>query len=295
MHLLYFNSKEMNLPKTTYLKYLLIAIGLIILMPGSSQAGGAGGFPVRPKRLLLSPSFSYFYANKGWDSLRHKTPFADGGHFQSLGVSLYAEYGLSRRLTLVALLPYVRNTYEDNTAKTVASGFTDLEVGLRYYLANINYIYYFTIQGTFVQPLYTDLSLGYKQQGAEIKLAFAGSGKVLGKNYYFTVENGVRQYFGSQGPIQDRYNGSFGLTLDRKFKHQISASISGFYSASSFTRFSPIQATNKNFAFNQASLTYGYTFSRRFSVFLSGGHFINGRNTGDGTTASASFLFKPFR
>jgi hypothetical protein len=250
---------------------------------------------VRPKRLLLSPSFSYFYANKGWDSLRHKTPFADGGKFQSLGFSLYAEYGLSRKLTLVALLPYVRNTYEDNTAKTVSSGLTDLEVGLRYYLANINYIYYFTIQGTYVQPLYNDLSLGYKQQGAEIKLAFAGSGKVLGKNYYFTLENGVRQYFGSEGPIQDRYSGSFGLTLDRKFKNQVSVSVSGFYSASSFTKFSPIQATNKNFAFNQASLTYGHTFSRRFSVFLSGGHFINGRNTGDGTTASASFLFKPFR
>jgi hypothetical protein len=196
---------------------------------------------------------------------------------------------------LVALLPYVRNTYEDNNAKTVSSGLTDLEVGLRYYVANINYIYYFTVQGTFVQPLYTDMSLGYKQQGAEIKLAFAGSGKVLGKNYYFTVENGVRQYFGSQGPLQDRYTGTFGLTLDRKFKHQLSLSVGGFYSSSNFTRFSPIQATNKNFAFNQASLTYGYTFSRRFSVFLSGGHFINGRNTGDGTTASASFLFKPFR
>ncbi|QHS55552.1 hypothetical protein GWR56_08355 [Mucilaginibacter sp. 14171R-50] len=281
----------MNLPKT-HLKYLLIAIGIMMLAPNSSHAGG---FPVRPKRLLLSPSFSYFYADRGWDSLRRKTLFPEGGQFESLGFSLYAEYGLSRRFTLVALLPYVKNTYEDNTAKTVTMGFTDLEVGLRYYLANINYIYYFTIQGTFVQPLYTDPGLGYNQQGAEIKLAFAGSGKVLGKNYYFTLENGVRQYFGPEGPIQDRYTGSFGLTLDRRFRHQVSVSLGGFYSASSFTRFSPIQSTNKNFAFNQASFTYGYTFSRRFSVFLSAGHFINGRNTGDGTTASASFLFKPFR
>lgn len=264
----------------------------MMLAPNTSHAGG---FPVRPKRLLLSPSFSYFYADRGWDSLRRKTLFPEGGQFESLGFSLYAEYGLSRRFTLVALLPYVKNTYEDNTAKTVTMGFTDLEVGLRYYLANINYIYYFTIQGTFVQPLYTDPGLGYNQQGAEIKLAFAGSGKVLGKNYYFTLENGVRQYFGPEGPIQDRYTGSFGLTLDRRFRHQVSVSLGGFYSASSFTRFSPIQSTNKNFAFNQASFTYGYTFSRRFSIFLSAGHFINGRNTGDGTTASASFLFKPFR
>jgi len=281
----------MNLPKT-YLKYLLIGLSFILLAPGSSHAGG---FPVRPKRLLLSPSFSYFYADRAWDSLRRKKLFDNGGRFQSVGISLYAEYGLSRRFTMVALLPYVKNTYEDNNAKTVSRGFTDLEVGLRYYLANINYIYYFTVQGTYVQPLYSDLSLGYKQQGAEIKFAFAGSGKVLGKNYYFTAENGVRQYFGPDGPIQDRYNATFGLTLDRKFRHQVSASFSGFYSSSNFTRFSPIQAVNKNFAFNQVSLTYGYTFSKRFSVFLSGGHFINGRNTGDGATSNVSLLFKPFR
>ena len=276
----------------TYLKYLLIAISFMMLAPNS---GHAGGFPVRPKRLLLSPSFSYFYADRSWDSLRRKNQFANGGQFQSLGFSLYAEYGLSRRFTLIGLLPYVRNTYEDTNSKTVSSGLTDLEVGVRYYLANINYTYYFTIQGTYVTPLYTNPSLGYREQGAELKLAFAGSGKVLGKNCYFTLENGVRQYFGSEGPIQDRYNGSFGLTLDRKFRHQVSVSVGGFYSASSFTKFSPIQATNKNFAFNQASLTYGYTFNRRFSTFLTGGHFINGRNTGDGTTASIAFLYKPFR
>jgi hypothetical protein len=159
---------------------------------------------------LLSPSFSYFYANKGWDSLRHKTPFADGGKFQSLGFSLYAEYGLSRRLTLVGLLPYVRNTYEDNNCQNgklgpnrSGSGFTLLPGQHQLHLLLYHTGYLCTAR------LYTDLSLGYKQQGAEIKLAFAGSGKVLGKNYYFTLENGVRQYFGSEGPIQDRYNGSF--------------------------------------------------------------------------------------
>ncbi|RFZ91949.1 hypothetical protein D0C36_10900 [Mucilaginibacter conchicola] len=281
----------MTIPKTQ-LRIFLIAISLFTLAYNSSFAGG---FPVRPKRLLLSPSVSYFYANSGWDSLRHKNPFPNGGEFQSIGFSLYAEYGISRRLTAVALLPYVRNTYEDSQARTTSSGLTDLELGLRYYVANINYIYYFTVQGTYITPLYNDLGLGYREQGAEIKLAFAGSGKVFGKNYYFTLENGVRQYFGPDGPTQDRYTGTFGLTLDRRFHHQLSVSLGGFYSSSKFTQFSPIQAVNKNFAFNQASLTYGYTANKRLSFFATGGHFINGRNTGNGTTASFSVLIKPFR
>ena len=151
------------------------------------------------------------------------------------------------------------------------------------------------VQGTIITPLYVNNpALGYGLTGAELKLSFAGSGHMLGTNYYFTLENGFRQYFGSTGPFQDRYTGTFGLNLDRQYKNQVSVSLGGFYSTSNFTKFSPIQAVNKNFAFNQVSLSYGHSFSREFSIFLTGGKFINGRNTGDGTTASVSLVLKPF-
>ncbi len=253
-----------------------------------------GGFPVRPHSLLLSPSVSYFYANKGWDSLRQKTPFPMNGRFSSLTYSLYAEYGISRRFTFVALLPYVTNTFQQTNYRSTTMGLADLETGIRYYLANINYIYYFMVQGTVITPMYTNPTLGYGLTGAEIKLSFAGSGHLFGQNYYFTLENGVRQYFGSTGPEQDRYNGTFGITLDSKFKNQLSVSLGGFYSTSSFTKFVINPAVNKNFAFNQVSLSYGHSFTRRFSVFLTGGTFINGRNTGDGSSVSASLILKPF-
>lgn len=279
----------------TYFKYLLIAAVFFI---SSQNKSYAGGFPVRPGSLLLSPSVNYFFAKKGWDSLRRLTPFADGGQFKSISYSLYAEYGISKRLTFVALLPYVMNNYHTNTGfNSQTNGLTDLETGFRYYIANIDYIYYFTVQGTFIMPLYSNTpSLGYGEKGGEVKFSFGGSGKVIGKNYYFTVENGLRQYFGTEGPFQDRYTATFGLTLDRRFKHQISASIGGFYSTSSFSKgFDPTKlASNKNFAFNQVSLSYGYSFTRRLALFLSAGKFINGRNTGDGSSASASIIVRPF-
>jgi hypothetical protein len=272
------------------LRYLLIT-GLLFITVNSSYAGG---FPVRPGSLLISPSVNYFFANKNWDSLRRKSPFALNGRFTSISFSMYAEYGISRRFTFVATLPYVINNYTQSNYKSLTYGVTDLETGIRYYLANINYIYYFSVQATAITPLYTDPNLGYEEMGGEIKASFAGSGHLFGKNYYFTLENAVRQYFGSTGPGQDRYNGTFGITLDRKFKQQVSISAGGFYSTSSFTKFSPNQATNKNFAFNQASLSYGYSFSKKFSVFLSAGTFIDGRNTGDGSSCSASFILRPF-
>lgn len=267
-----------------------------ILLYVMQQKSYAGGFPIRPKSLLLSPSVNYFFAKKGWDTLRNVKPFANEGKFNSVTFSLYSEYGISRRFSLVAVLPYAMNSYKDNAGYSQTSqGLTDLEVGIKYYAANINYIYYFCIQGTYIAPLYNNLSLGYGSQGAELKLSFAGSGKLWSKNYYFTVENGVRQYFGGEGPIQDRYSGTFGITLDRKFKHQVSASAGGFYSTSSLgTAFNAKQiGTNKNFAFNQASLSYGYSFAKQFSVFLTAGTFLSGRNTGNGSSAAIAFIIKP--
>jgi hypothetical protein len=60
MHLHYFNSEEMNLPKTTHLKYLLIAIGLVMLMPGVSQCRRRGRFPGAAKKAVAIPVFQLF-------------------------------------------------------------------------------------------------------------------------------------------------------------------------------------------------------------------------------------------
>lgn len=271
---------------------------MVVLCITIQSKSYGGAFPVRPGSWLLSPSINYFFANKGWDSLRRLSPFANGGEFRSISYSLYTEYGISRRFTLVAQLPFVTNHYSDTTGyNSQTNGFTDMEVSIRYYAFNINYIYYCSIQGTFIQPLYTNnINLGYGQEGAEVKVSFGGSGHLLSKNYYFTVENGVRQYFGSSAALQDRYTGTFGLTLDRRFKQQISVTLGGFYSTSSLSgSYDPAHiASNKNFAFNQMSLSYGYSITRKFSIFVSAGKFINGRNTGDGSNVSASLILRPF-
>ena len=258
----------------------------------------AGGFPVRPGRLILSPSVSYFFANKQWDSTGVKKPFANNGKFTSISISLYAEYGISRRFAAVALVPYVINEFKQTGYDQKYSGLTDAETGIKYYLANINYIYYFSLQGTAITPMYRNPTnggplLGYGEEGAELKLSFAGSGNLFDRSYYFNVDNAVRQYFGGDGPIQYRYNATFGITLDRKFKEQISASFGGFYSVSNFKQFNDLNPTlTRDFRFNQVSISYGHAFSHELSLFLTWGQFITGRNTGDGTSASLAFVYR---
>ncbi|HAL81188.1 MAG TPA: hypothetical protein DCO83_02275 [Mucilaginibacter sp.] len=274
-------------------KYLFRVLFLTVILFTTFQnlSYADGGFPVRPGRLLISPSVSYFFANSEWDSTGVKKPFPNGGKFSSIGVTLYTEYGISRRFAFVATLPYVYNNYSLATAPS--SGLTDLETGIRYYLANINFVYYFSLQGTAITPLYTNnASLGYGEEGAELKLAFSGSGHLFGESSYFNLADGVRQYFGTDGPIQNRFNGTFGLSLDKKFMNQISVTLSGINSFSNNKSFSPIPQTDKDFSFLQASIGYGHSFSHEVSLFLSGGQFLTGRNTGVGTTASLAFIYR---
>src|SRR3569623_2538379 len=101
------------------IKYLIAVAGLFISL---QQKSYADGFPLRPRRLLLSPSVSYFFAYKGWDSLRVLRPFPGNGKFTSTTFTLSAEYGLSRRWSVVALLPYVTNTYQQTGYNSTSQG-----------------------------------------------------------------------------------------------------------------------------------------------------------------------------
>lgn len=267
---------------------------LIFFVAANSVSYADGGFPVRPGRLLLAPSVSYFWANSGWDQSGVKAPFADNGRFSSVGTTLYGEYGISRKFAVVASLPLVFNRYTSASNPPVtSSGLADLETGLRYYLANIDFVYYFSLQGTAITPMYSkNPSLGYGEEGAELKLAFSGTGHLGSLTTYFNAADGVRQYFGTNGPIQNRYNATFGITLDSDYENQISATVSGIYSQSDDKSFSVVPETNKDFSFLQASIGFGHSFTRETSLFLSGGRFLTGRNTGVGTSVSLAFIYR---
>lgn len=278
------------------LKYLLAVLLLVSAMHYNSYADG---FPVRPGRFIISPSVSYFFANKQFDSTGRKSSFDDNGKFHSVSYALYTEYGISRKFSISALVPYSMNYFKSDSGHANFKGFQDIEIGIKYYLANISYKYYFSIKATGIIPTYRDnAALGYGYYGSELKLAFAGSGHLFGRQSYFVAENAVREYFGSESVFQDRYNLTYGLTLDKNFKEQVSVSVGGFYATSgnSFINPNPIIAANpstsKNFAFNQVSVSYGHAFAKNLSLFLTGGTFITGYNTGAGTSLSASLNYR---
>jgi len=278
----------------THTKTLLITLTLFIGLQSRSYADG--GFPVRPGRLLLAPSVSYFFANSAWDTTG--TPakrYPNNGKYSSVGVTFYGEYGISRNWAAVVSLPIVFNDFTQNVAptSTTSTGLTDLETGIRYYLANIDYIYYFSLQGTAITPMYhNNAALGYGEEGAELKLAVSGSGTMFDRSIYFNASDGFRQYFGTNGPWQNRYSGTFGITLDAEFQNQVSVSGTGIFSESTDKTFSPVLEANKDYSFFELSLNYGHTFTDEISLFATAGKFLTGYNTSAGTIFSLAFVYR---
>ena len=108
----------------TFTKTLFFTLILFVATQNVSYADG--GFPVRPGRLLIAPSVGYFFANSQWDANGVKQPFADNGKFQSAAVTLYAEYGISRKFAVVASVPFVMNKYTTSLpSSTTSSGLAD--------------------------------------------------------------------------------------------------------------------------------------------------------------------------
>lgn len=250
----------------------------------------AGALPVRKGKLRLSVSTGYFIAFSYWDKNRHLISFPSNGHFSALGVSALAEYGLTKRWTAVALLPYSFISNNQQSYKFSANGFGDAEAGLRYYLANINFKYYFAVQGSVILPLYNNPALGYRSLGDDFKLSGFESGKIGSHSYYTAAEVGVSQYFDHTGPLQYKYAGSIGYVLD---KHdQVSLGLSGTISNSINKTFSADIVQNRDFYYHLVSFNYGYTVNRNLSLFAGVSQFYAGENTGKGSDISLSANIK---
>ena len=251
----------------------------------------AGGTPVRKGAYVITTSFSYFNATRVWDKNGVASDYPENGYFNSGGVSLYGEYGASRQVTLIASIPYSYNTYAQSSFKAIAQGLGDAEIGARYYLGNVDFKFYFALQGSMVVPLYNIASnnLGFGAFGADFKLIGSGNAPMGGeKNFFYSLEAGGRQYFNESGPFQLRSTVTAGLSFDKA--NSLALSSSGVMSTSSNKSFNNNILVNKDFRYLNASASLGHTFSPVLSVYVNYTKFFLGRNTVIGSNASLSFI-----
>ena len=294
MHNNFFNKlKQTNTLLKTCAMLVLCAIMLVV-----NQTALASGKPVGKKRLFLIPAAAYFFNSTYWDPNGIRKTYDNNQRFGSFILSLSSEYGFSRRVSLVATIPLVINTVSGNGTTSSNSGLGDAELGVRFYVANIDYNVYFSVQGSAIIPLYTNTplkSIGYDLLGAEVKLAAAGDFALSAKKFYWEVSAAPRQYFDGDGPFQAKGAASLSYSIDKH--NQISLLGTTLYSFSNLKTALNTQnpldvADTKNFNFTQLTGSYSYSIKRNKSVFASYSQFISGKNTGVGTTIAVGYVYK---
>lgn len=276
--------------------YLLIV--MLVFAAGMQHA--YAGWPVGKYRNVLIPSFNYYTSQDTWNSSGQKVKASPGAGFTSYSAGIYFAHGLSRRTDLIVnvLAPYQQAAYRDfngNLIRGTNSGVGDMQVGVSYNLVNFGYKSFLSVMASGIAPLYdttrSEVKLGYGSFGGELKLMYCGGiDNGLFRHTYYNLEAGYRRYFDVQGPNVLLYTASLGIPLGRR--NQIGFEVGGQYSTSINKAFDPNLAVNKDFAFTKGSFNYGHTFTRRFSVFLTGFYTFIGRNTGVGYGGSVQTIFK---
>ncbi len=280
------------------MKELRLSFIAFMLFAFAFPAKTFAGFPIGKYRAIVVPAFNYYSQTDHYDVRGNYVKGAPGASFSSYSFSLFAGYGISRRLDFLVTVPYL---YQINNLgarnKTITSqGAGDMVAGLSYNIANYNYLRYLSVQVSGVAPLYTVAAntispLGLGNYGAEIKLMFTGTlPDFIADKGYFNTEVAYRRYFNNQGPDQISWLGTVGIPIG--WHNQVSLDVIVFRSFSSNTSFNINYNAERDYAFVKPQLNFGHTFSRRFTLFAGGFYVPYGINTGLGYGGALTAILK---
>jgi hypothetical protein len=267
---------------------------LIIITLFVNQKQAYAGWPMGKGRFLLGTSATIYAAKDYWD-IYGKLHTNNSTAFTSYTLGIFGSYGLSRRTDFIFSVPFSRQVSNESTDK-YHNGLGDLLLGLSYNLINYKYKNFTSIYVGAIVPMYPKYdaqTLGLGLYGSEVKLMNTGAYTLTGKKGYYNLEAGYRQFYGSDAPWQFTYLAALGLSLD-KYNH-VSVDVSGVYSHSADSTANSaviLAGAARNYSYTRTSVSYGHTFSRRVSVFVSGFYTLTGVNTGVGYGGSLQGLFR---
>jgi len=256
-----------------------IKYGFIFSLVTIPSLAHAGAWTAKEGESYHKLSVNIFDTNE-----RFGDELPDFENFRDYNVTYYGEIGLQDDLTFFASVPFkdLQNTSAGITTNN--SGIGDVDVGLRYRLANGPFIV--SLQGLVKAPIFYDeddeLPLGNGQTDLEGRLLV---GRSLGKAGYFGLEAGYR--FRAQEPVDEfRYLVEYGVDLSSEL--YVRAKLDGTIalgSASIATESANPGNPSLPLAFDLGKLetTAGYKFSDSFAAEFTATQSLYGDNTLRGT------------
>lgn len=276
-----------------YMKKIYTLLFVCLLgMAGALKA--VAGWPIGKKRFMVGTSFYTYFSKDYWDRRGnfHKNT---NGQFNSYSASVFLDYGISRRLDVIANLPASYQVVKQSTGTINNVGTSDIQVGLSYVLYNYHLKNYITAYAGAIIPTYPEKAhqtLGYAFSGSELKLSNTGNITVGTHAAYYNVDADYRRYLSDVGPNQFNYMGTFGYFLNKY--NQVLVDVAGTLSFSRNKAESIANYAGSTFDYRnmRVQLDYGYTVNRRISVYASGFYTVSGFNIGQAYGTSLQLLLR---
>lgn len=276
------------------MKRILFSIatsGILVLF--SAGICFAGAWTQQKGKLYDRLSVNYYFADDEFDGNESRTEFSLNGKFKDAHVSNYIEYGLTDNITLINSLFYKRIEKEDDLEKTTTYGIGDIDLGLKYKLAEGKWGVLSAQALAKIPEAYDKndkLPLGNGQYDVEARLLYGRSlwPYIPG---YCNFELGYRLRF--DGPSDElRYLVEFGTDITKSMYGRVK--LDGIYSMNNGSKFdiSGNPTITNNFNLGKLDMTVGYKISKRWGLEAEYTPEIYGKNTAAGATYSFAVVYQ---
>ena len=262
------------------------------LLAASTQAMG-GAWTQKKGGYYLKIAGGYLNSKDDIDASGSRVPKAGLGELRDVNYSVYVEYGLMDRLTLVASAPYKRmkdtRTFVTGKAFEKRSGFGDLEMRLRWQALQKSYVASLAIGGKIPMWYEKDPNTRVPLSSTDVDL----DGRLLlGKSLYpfpgyLTGEFGYR-YRGGTFSNELFYGAEAGVTLGNFL---VKGFISGIHTFGECVTTAEVGLIGDQ---NVLKISPGliYNLSQKVEISLDLIRVASGCNTGAGNTVLLGFAYK---
>ncbi len=238
-------------------------------------------WPVGKKRMILTPSLTYFNSNRLFDSTGRIRSSANGDQFSYTTLGIYGVTGITRSLDFVFNVPISNFVTKNIYVKESKTGVGDVMFGLAYHTPSKDLKKFFTLKGMLIVPVYSNLRTPY--------MGYGSKGILLGANYSFSPKKGsffigeanyTRYFDDEDGPNQYALNLTYGKELNNGY--MVSYAFNHISSVSDNKTFSTNLNINKDFMVGKVSAAIGKKISRNVTPYFQAFYLIYGRNSGQG-------------
>jgi hypothetical protein len=267
-------------------------VAAIVLLTSESAYGGA--WNQEQNKGLVVFTFSFLQTQTEFGFAGGRRPFGYGGQFRQISSSLYFEYGLSRRYTVVSNINAPVLKFSNQYGSSDSAGPGDIEVGIRRRLNSLESRWPLAAQVTTQFPAYPaarNPAPGNHQEDVEGRLLLGRGGRWGGHPAFLDVEGAFRY---RSGPPADQVRADCTGGLDLSHRWMVMAqvfAIKGLRNGDAFNTSNPNAQSDFDLYKGQLSLVARAGHGVRVQVGWN--YAIAGRNTGTGQTPLIS-LWKTF-